>query len=366
MVAAADGDGSDTVTGGAGDGNVIENNTEAPSACAQFEFDFTDRLSFGAEARYTEEKKTLADHQTGARRSVTDELINWRTTLRYQPSSNLTFYGAIAHAEKGGGSDGSQVRFVDDPTNIVTIIQPFDPESLLSYELGVKSEFLDRRLGLEFDVYYMDWTDIVIPQVFEDIGGRPITQPISLSANGGDATVQGAELSLTAHPVTGLDLNLGVSYTDGTYDDAKVATFAQFPSFYPDGDVSGNRILRSSEWQWNAGAGYSAVARGDMNWYLRADAAYRGKQFADATNQAIVPDSLNVNASVGLRTDRWSLELWGRNLTDEDAPTGAFREVLFSNTLPNGTSSSGTFFPIQYTSSHPRRLTYGVTWRMRF
>ena len=353
-------------TGNAVDGNIIENNTEAPSAFAQFEYDFTDQLSFGAEARYTEEKKKFIDHQTGTNRSVTSDLINWRTTLRYQPSSSLTYYGAVAHAEKGGGSDGAQVTFVDDPGNIVTIIQPFDPENMLSYELGMKSEFLDRRLGLEFDVYYMDWTDIVIPQVFEDIGGRPITLPQSLSVNAGDATVKGAELSLTAHPVAGLDLNLGVSYSDGKYDDADVSSFAQFPSFYPDGDVSGNRILRSSEWQWNAGAGYSAVARGDMSWFFRADAAYRGKQYADATNQAIVPDSLNVNASLGLRTDRWSLELWGRNLTDEDAPTGAFREVLFSNTLPSGTSSSGTFFPIQYTASHPRRLTYGVTWRMKF
>ncbi|MGE0581864.1 MAG: TonB-dependent receptor [Steroidobacteraceae bacterium] len=353
-------------TGAAISGNVIENGTKAPSGFVQAEFDITDRLSIGAEGRYTEEKKTLIDHQTNTRRSVKSDLVNWRTTLRFKPADNMSVYGAVAHAEKGGGSDGSQVRFVDNPGTIVTIIQPFEPEEMLSYELGMKSEFLDRRLGVELDAYYMDWTQIVIPQVFEAIGGRQITQPVSLSANGGDATIQGAELSITARPVHGLDLNAGVSYIDGQYDHAKVATFAQFPSFFPDGDISGKQILRLSEWQWNAGAGYSAPLRGDTNWFFRTDASYRGKQFADSSNQAILPSSLNVNASLGVRTDTWSLELWGRNLTDEDAPSGAFRDVHFTNTLPNGTSNSGAFFPIRYTVSHPRLMTYGITWRMRF
>lgn len=353
-------------TGAAIAGNVIENNTQAPSGFAQIEFDLTDKLSFSAEGRYTEEKKKFIDHQTGSSRTDKSDLINWRTSLRYQPSGNLTFYGAIAHAEKGGGSDGAQVRFVDNPTTIVTLIEPFDPEDMLSYELGMKSEFLDRRLGVELDAYYMDWSKIVIPQVFEEIGGRQLTQPTSLSVNGGDATIKGAELSITARPMPGLDLNAGLSYIDGKYDDAKIATFALFPTYFPDGDVSGNRILRQSEWQWNLGAGYSALARGETNWFVRADAAYRGKQFADASNQAIVPDSLNLNASVGLRNDRWTLELWGRNLTDEDAPSGAFRDVHFNNTLPSGVSNGGTFFPIRYSISHPRLLTYGVTWRMRF
>lgn len=354
-------------TGGAIDGNVFENETKAPSAFAQFEFDLTDKLSFSAEGRYTDEEKSFTNHSPGGD-SSTDSfgLVNWRTTLRYQPSDTMTFYGAIAHAEKGGGSDGAQVQFVDTPGVNVTIIQPFDPENMLSYELGLKSEFLDRRLGVEFDVYYMDWSEIVIPQVFEDIGGRAITLPVSLSSNAGDASIKGAELSITAHPVDGLDLNAGVSYIDGKYDSAKVDTFALFPTYAPDGDVSGNSILRQSEWQWNLGVGYSAAARGDTRWFVRSDAAYRSEQFADASNQAIIPESTTLNASVGLRSDRWSLELWGRNLTDEDAPTGAFREVLFTNTLPNGTSASGTFFPIRYNVSHPRLMTYGITWRMRF
>jgi len=40
--------------------------------------------------------------------------------------------------------------------------------------------------------------------------------------------------------------------------------------------------------------------------------------------------------------------------------------VYLGNTLPNGSNTGGTFFPFRYSVSHPRLLTYGVTWRMRF
>lgn len=356
-------------TGAAVYGNIFQNDTKAPSGFVQFEFDLTEKLSWGAEARYTEEEKTSTNRIPGTpvtSRTVKSELINWRTNLRYQPSDNLTFYGAVAHAEKGGGADSARVEFQDDPGVPVSVLVEFDPEDLLSYELGMKSEFLDRRLSVEFDVYYMDWSEIVIPQVLESIDGRDILIPTAFSINGGDATIKGAELALTAHPVAGLDLNLGLAYIDGKYDDAKIESFTQFPTYAPDGDVSGNQILRQSEWQWNVGAGYSAATSGNTSWFVRTDASYRGEQFADSSNQAIVPESLLVNASVGLRGDRWSLELWGRNLTDEDAPTGAFRDVYFTNTLPNGTSAGGTFFPLRYTISHPRLTTYGLTWRMKF
>jgi iron complex outermembrane receptor protein len=157
-----------------------------------------------------------------------------------------------------------------------------------------------------------------------------------------------------------------VSWSDPVYDNAQVQSFIEFPTYSPTGDVSGNQILRTSEWQANAGFRWGQPLRGDTEWFFRGDVTYRGKQFADASNQTIVPGSTNVSATIGLTNDRWSLELWGRNLTDEDAPTGAFRDVYFTNTLPSGVSTGGTFFPFRYSVSHPRRLTYGVTWRMRF
>jgi iron complex outermembrane receptor protein len=352
--------------GGSTFGKVFVNEAEAPSVFGQLEYDFTERFTGSIEARYTDEERSFRNNQTGANGKESWGLTSWRTSLRFKPQDNVTFFGGIAHSEKSGDFDPTTVQLQSNPTVNVTLPGAFQPEELMSYELGVKAELFERRVAIEFDLYRLDWKDIVIPQVVSEINGQAIVTPTGVNVNGGDATIDGAEFSIVARPVRGLDVNFGLSWSDPKYDNARVQTFQEFPTYSPTGDVSGNQILRASEWQANAGFRWGQPLRGETEWFIRSDVSYRGKQYADASNQTIVPSSTNVNATIGLTNDRWSLELWGRNLTDEDAPTGAFRDVYFSNTLPSGFYSGGTFFPFRYTVSHPRRLTYGVTWRMRF
>lgn len=351
--------------GGRGD-DVFFENADAPAVFAALEYDFTDKLTGSVDARYTEETRSFKDIRTNAQGKETWDLLSWRGTLRFKPLDNVTTYLAVAHSEKSGDFDPTTVRLLSAPTVDVTLPGAFDAETLVSYEFGVKSEYFDRRLGIELDIYRLDWSDIVIPQVVSNIGGQDIVTPTGINVNAGDASINGVEFSLVARPVRGLDLNFGISYADPKYDRARVDSFIDFPTYAPTGDISGNQILRTSKVQANAGFQLSRTVSSDRDWFFRADVSHRGKQFADASNQAIVPRATNVNASMGLRGDTWSVELWGRNLTGEDAPTGAFRDVFFSNTLPNGTISGGTFFPFRYTVSHPRLTTWGLTMRYSF
>ena len=63
--------------------------------------------------------------------------------------------------------------------------------------------------------------------------------------------------------------DFGFTVTNAEFDNAKIESFADFPSFAPDGDVSGNKILRQSEVQANATLRYEKQLRGDTNWYVR-------------------------------------------------------------------------------------------------
>lgn len=352
--------------GGANFNEVIIDKASAPSVFAALEYDFNDQLTGSVDARYTDEERSFLDKRTGSKGKDNWELLSWRTSLRYKPSANITYFAGVAHSEKAGDFDPTTVRLVTAPTVDVTLPGAFDAETLMSYELGLKAELMDRRVGVELDLYYLDWSDIVIPQVVSSINGQDIVTPTGVNVNGGDATVKGVEFSVVARVARGLDLNIGASYADPKYDRAKVDSFIDFPTYAPTGDVSGNQILRTSKVQANAGFQFSRDVGVDREFFLRGDVAHRGKQFADASNQTIVPASTNVNASLGVRSESFSLELWGRNLTNEDAPTGAFRDVYFSNTLPSGVNTGGTFFPFRYSVSHPRRTTYGLTLRYNF
>jgi hypothetical protein len=73
-----------------------------------------------------------------------------------------------------------------------------------------------------------------------------------------------------------------------------------------------------------------------------------------------------VNARLGLGGDRWQVEAWALNLFDDDAPTGAFRDVSFTNSLPNAQFPVGAFFPFRYSVTQPRLRQIGLTARVRF
>lgn len=364
-----------------------KNKVSASSVFALGEVDFADAWTGRVEARYTKEKKSFANLLTNRSGSKSWSLNNWRATLDYKPAENITVYGSYAHAEKSGSIGAATVQFVSDaaPAPNVPILTAYDPEENNALELGVKAEILDRRAYIDFDIYQSKWKNIVIPQVRTEVvdprSGNisAIRTPTAFNVNAGDATIRGAEFSINARLTDRVDGSFGVSYTDAQYDNAKVDSFKNFPSFSPTGDVSGKQILRTSPWQLAASLGYTAPISGDRNVYVRGDLSYRDEQFADATNEAITAAQTKLNMQIGMQAGNYTIELWGRNLTNEDAPSAAYRDVFFSNALPDGTfyrtptgttpagsTGKSTYFPWRYSVSYPVLREYGITVRYKF
>lgn len=372
-------------TGDADFREMIQKKESAPAVFGAIEADFGSNWTGRVEARYTEAKKSFNDKRTNRSGSNTWDLLSWRATLDFKPTENWTIYGSFANAERGGDFDAKNVRFVSASTVNVFVPGLFDPETNQAAELGFKAELLDRRVALEFDVYHSKWKDIVIPQIRTEIVNpatgniEPLTLPVAFNVNAGDATIQGAEFSVSAKVTEHVDASFGVSYIDASYDHARLDSFKNFPSYSPTGDISGNTLLRQSEWQAAASLGYRAPLRDTTDWYLRGDLSYRGKQYVDATNQGMIPALTLLNMQLGLQGEHWTVELWGRNLTNEDGAVGAFRDAYFTNTLPDGTfyfgpagttpagtSGRSTFFPFRYSVSYGTLRTYGLTVRYRF
>jgi iron complex outermembrane recepter protein len=345
---------------------VARDEIKAWSLFGYVEYDFTDRWNARIEGRWVDEEKTLIDPRADTSVSDSWSFPTWRATLKWEPTDRVTIYSAISEARKSGGFDNANVAFQSNPSQTVLVETTFDEEKNLSFELGVKAMLAGGRIELNADAYTIKWTDIVIPQVLAEIDGQALVQPTGFDINAGDASVHGVEANIRAHVGDAWQFDLGAAWSDAQYDDVSLETFRLFPSYAPDGDISGNQILRHSEWQAAASGSYTREF-GDWTFSGRADLAYRGKQFADASNQAIVPENTFLNAAFTLARGDVSLTLWGRNLLHEDAPTGAYREVLFSNYSPNAPiGGAGSFFPFSYNVNHPRLTTWGLTARWKF
>ncbi|MCY3940860.1 MAG: TonB-dependent receptor [Gammaproteobacteria bacterium] len=341
--------------------------TDAWSVFGSVDANFSDRLKGRVELRWTDEEKHSQNFVTGSDLQNSWDFISWRATMDFKPSENTMYYASIAGAEKSGAFDSDNEENINGED--VFVASFIDPEKNTSFELGVKGTYMGGRLSADIALFLIDWTEIVIPQlVGVDSNGIPLAGVLNLDMNAGDATVQGVEASFGFAVTDNLTASLGFSVTDSEFDDAKIQSFADFPSYAPDGDVSGNELLRQSAVQSNLTLNYRRAFRNDMEWYVRTDVLYTGKQWVGAVNQAEVPAHTYVNLKIGIDAERYSVELWSDNLLDDDKPIAAFRDVWFSNALPGGGAGGffDTFFPWRLTVSHPRRRQVGATLRVNF
>ena len=244
--------------------------TDAWSVFGSIDANFSDRLKGRVELRWTDEEKHSQDFESGSDLMNSWDFISWRATLDYKPGENTMYYASIAGAAKGGDFDFDTEENINGVN--VSLVSFIDPEENTSYELGVKGTYMGGRLSADIALFFIDWTEIVIPQYYS-VGpdGVPLTSVLALDTNAGDASVLGLEASFGVALTDNLTGNLGFTVTDPEFDDARITTFADFPSFAPDGEVSGNELLRQSSVQGNLTLNYRRAFRGDMEWYLRTD-----------------------------------------------------------------------------------------------
>jgi len=219
--------------------------------------------------------------------------------LEWQATDQLFLYASVAKGFKGGG-------FEDTPSNEAAANFAFDPEEVINYEAGFKSDFADGRARLNASFFFMDYTDLQVQQTNEDC-------LCNLTDNASDAEILGVEAEFQYAATEGLLISASGSFVDTEY-----VEFIEASGF----DSSGNQLQRTPELQYSVGFDYTpAGASGPAR-----DLAFRlGFTWQDELFWQ--PSNLNREGSYGLLDGRityapenanWSLGIWGKNLTDEE------------------------------------------------
>jgi len=311
-------------------------------------FDLTDQWALTLSGRYSYERKqsklAVQENPNGFNESATFKNFMPKIALDYQLTEDAMVYASVAKAVKSGGFNTAVAGTV--PTEDE---RAFDEEKSLNYEIGVKSAWFDNRLTANLALFYIKWDD----QIVRSLGtGLP---PALLNANAGESTSQGFELEIAAIPAKNWDVALGLAYTDAHYDEY---TFAVLPLFGINPTLDGNDIQFVSEWTANASVQYvmpHGVA--GLDWKTRADVMYQSEQAIQAIdNIAVLPDRTIVNLRTGLENKRYSLNLWVKNLFDDDESINA---IPFTN-------PANPLVAFQAVVGAPVERTYGVTASIKF
>lgn len=140
--------------------------------------------------------------------SYKGDRLDYRASVDYRFSDNVLAYATISTGFKGGGIGPR-------PFNAAQV-QPFGPEELTAYEIGLKTDFFDRRLRLNLSGYINKFKDGQLTLLSCPQFGGP--GPCALPQNAGDATIKGFEAEITAEPIDNFSINGSLSYLDWTWD----------------------------------------------------------------------------------------------------------------------------------------------------
>ena len=301
----------------------------------QVEFVASDRLTLSAELRYNREKTRFGDDTPLGTAIVTTDrftlgqpvIVNvpiteesWapRISATYKPTDELMFYAQAAEGFKGGGINVS----AGTPASQVE----YDGEDVRSYEIGMKSEWLDNRLRANVALFWNDLDNLQLSQAV--VSRNPVTalfESITVISNVGTARTRGLELELDA--ALGAGWRGGLTYA---YTDAKALRGFEITNgnaFGGNQSVDGAELPRSPE--HSAAAYLSArvpLSFGpELSWNSRIDVLYESRRYAEIQNLIWADPRTRVNLSTSLGNDRWQVTAWVRNLTNAKEAVNGFR-----------------------------------------
>ena len=337
--------------------------TETWSVFGDFTFDFNDWLSLSAGGRFTRDTRRSAIYKanrlggadpefggsgvnlgapiTDFQGKATFEKFTPRVSLSVKPSEDMLVYASYSKGFKGGGFDprGSanitpNTDGVAGPPTYQEIYDffLFEPETVDSYEVGIKGTVLDRALTYALTGFYADYKNVQIPgSVGVDANNDGVFEGFAgVTTNAAAASFKGVEAEFQARFArdfagAGSQVTLGgtLGYIDAQYDEFNTIIAGAAV------DVADFRAIQNTP-KWTA-AGTLGVSIAGMGGMIGASTtlSYRSmthqfetpSPFLDQKGYALLDASVVWTSE----DDRFSLGLHGKNLTDKQYITSGYQ-----------------------------------------
>ena len=314
--------------------------TESIAVFAHNEFDFSDRLTLNLGLRYTDDTIEAKDAilgigqlpQFGKEKFVTpclvttypggpvgaaacpflgpeaplyndsrnDKDFSWRVGVEWNAMDDLLVYSNLTTGYRSGAYS---LPFAGAATT-------FEPEELLTLELGFKYQLLNDTLRINASAFRYVYDDV---QVNVD---DPVSPLVPITRNIGEQLNTGFEADVTWQPIPALYLRQSVGYLDAEFNDTD-RTVSTYTGPIP---REGKRPVNSPEWTYNGAVRWQQQVADGMDLIIGVDYRWIDERYLEATNQPFdkADDYWVANMRVALATENWEVAVYGTNLFDEE------------------------------------------------
>ena len=226
---------------------------------------------------------------------VSQNKVTWSVSSSYHLTHDQMLYARIATGYRPGGAN--KIAPDAPPT--------FGPDTTTNYEIGLKSEWLERRLLFNLTGFYIDWKDTQVT------GVTPLF--LTYISNAGAAVSKGAELAMSLMPLRGLTLGLNATYTDAYLT-------VDAPGL---GGLKGDPLPSTPKFSGSLTLDYEFPLSHDLKGELNAIGRYEGSRNTAFPGDPAVSGNYpltsyaTLDLSAGVSRDAWSARLFARNVTNK-------------------------------------------------
>ena len=266
----------------------------------------------------------LAGFQEVPNSRSSETVFTYSVAPRFEVNDHTSLYARVATGYRPGGPN------VVPPESDVPLT--YDADRLTSWEVGLKTEAPGRLWSLEATAYHLDWKDIQLFAIVNQIG---------INANGGKARVNGVEVSGALRPVRGLTLT-----ANGAYTDSKLLDDSPNPEIT--GGRAGDPLPFVPKWSGAIHADYE-FPLGSFTGSIGGSVSRVGRRGVnldevDANGDVIrIPGYTEVDLRAAVALDRWNVEAFAHNLFNKRGLTDAFG--FDGVTFPNGAAGAAAIRP---------------------
>ena len=312
--------------------------TKSFSAFADFSYDLSERLHVSLGGRYTRDDKdasvfrafylgaTPSPYTGGVARPIfatrtnysasdTFEKFTPRASVSYDFSDQITGYASVGQGFKSGGWD-----MRGDAALVPQTVNGYQPETVTTYEVGLKGSAFDRRMNFASAIFYSDYKDQQITT--QQVATPPAVGIASVVDNAGASTIYGFELEGSAYLTDDITANFSVGYLKNEFDE-----FITLVTGTPV-DISATRQPQNSP-EWSAY--YGMTWSGDiMGGKIRVtpSLSYRSDYHLFDAPDPILDQKGYVLADAAViwsaPSGHYEIGLFGKNLTDQEYRVGAY------------------------------------------
>jgi len=361
----------------------VDQISDSYAAYAQANFHFNDKFFATVGGRYTKDEKEGKYDQTsspftGTVRAaehlvfpdINDHRFTYRLGLNYEPTEDYLFFATYSTGYKSAGYNSgagspslTMVPSVPATVPPTLVFRPerrlFDRETVENWELGAKTSWLNHALTANLTFYRMDIDG------FQD---RAFDGTSFTVRNAGTLRHQGFEFDGIAKPMRHLSLFASLAYLDSAF--TKYPDAANLPGLGGTQDLKGKAATFAPKWSGRLGFDWTGdIGSSGLSYGLNSNLSFVSKHYGGLVNDANPQTIIDGYALLGARAtlngpgDRWSVSVFGNNLTDKQYEAGNLYQFLEGSLgLRNGVFPGST--AVRRLHADPR--SYGVAASFRF